>query len=746
MLDVQSLTLVLNGLTLALALGILLILLWHDPQKRTVQFSAAFLILVMIWNIGALVLQAAQFITTDMRVHHLAEGLFDLGFTGAIVALYVLVTYLAGAHSPQFRVMAFASMAIVIGHRLFLIVNPGVSVTALVNSASPDEINRFQSLSIIYYGLYGLLALFIIVRYRRKIRSTFITLGTVIFILGQGLSFLNPEIAIVSISTNVSSLGCLFIGLAILKQEVIVPLTERNTQVESLHKVSLAISSQLSLQTVLNEIAVQAADWLAADGVGIFLREPDSLELVTAFQLPNEMLKRRVMLGSGMVGTVAVTQKSLYVENYGRDWRGEPDLPLAKETFGSAICVPLSYGGAVTGVLMVIAGRQGRLFNKNDVYLLELLSAQAAVAIANSRLFTEQNALTTQVEAARRQLETLLISTENPVIAVDRKFKLIFANPAARGLFSLLERAAERSIFEVLPRQAFPTHLRAAFREVRNHKVYVYELFYENKWYLCHVAGLGSPRSDGWVTVLNDVTQLKELDRVKSEVVRMVSHDLKNPLMGAMLYLDVAKESATPALIEPLNVIEQQLDRMNRIIRGVLDLEKMRSISTGSELCDGGSIVERVVTELKRLAVDRNIALTSNIADESLYFLGDAEQIERVLVNLVENAIKFSVQGGDVYVDVFARNNEVIFSVKDNGIGIPPALQSQVFERFFRGRQKGVEHVSGSGLGLSIVKTIVENHGGRVWLESSENVGTTFFVALNHVDQATSVLESLTQA
>lgn len=740
MLDLQSLTLVLNGLTLALALGILLILLWHDPQKRPVQFASAFLILVMVWNIGTLVLQAAQFITTDMRVRHLAEGLFDIGFTGAIVALYVLVTYLAGAHSPQFRVMAFASMSVVIGHRLFLIVNPTLSNSSVVNRAA-DNLNRFQSLSIVYYGVYGLLALFIIIRYRRKIRSTFITLGTTIFILGQGLSFLNPEIAIVAISTNVSSLGCLFIGLAILKQEVIVPLAERNTQVESLHKVSLAISSQLSLETVLNEIAVQAADWLEADGAGIFLRELDSLELATAFQLPKEMLKRRVGLGSGMVGTVAVTQKSLYVENYGRDWRGEPDLPLAKETFGSAICVPLSYGGAVTGVLMVIAGRQGRLFNKNDVYLLELLSAQAAVAIANSRLFTEQNALTLQVEAARRQLETLLISTENPVIAVDRKFSLIFANPAARGMFNLLEHATERSIFEVLPRHAFPSNLRAAFREVRNHKVYVYELFYENKWYLCHVAALGSPRSDGWVAVLNDITQLKELDRVKSEVVRMASHDLKNPLMGAMLYLDLAKEAATPALIEPLNVIEQQLDRMNRIIRGVLDLEKMRSISAGSELCAVRGIVERVVSELKRLAADKDITLEANIPGEALYFVGDAEQIERVLVNLVENAIKFSFQGSHVNVDVSARNDEVIFSVKDNGIGIPVELQTQIFERFFRGRQKGVEHVSGSGLGLSIVKTIVENHGGRVWLESSERAGTTFFVALNKASQSTGVLE-----
>jgi len=619
-LDLRAVSLVVNGLILALALGIMLILLWHDRQKRSVQFSAVFLMLVIVWNSGGLILQLSQLVTTNAGLRQLAEGIFDLGLAGSAVSLYVLVTHMSGAHSARFRTLAFASLSLVTAQHVVLIVSSSTqNLGSLTEVADTADVltRRVLSLNLLYFTIYGSLALFIVWRYRRKIRNRWAIIGTTIFVVGQGMTFLNPEIALVAFSTNVSSVGCLCIGLAVLRYEIILPLAERNTQVESLHKVSIAISGQLSLDTVLNEIATQAAGWLNADGVAIFLRDQDELELVTTHQLPAEMLKQRARWGRGMVGQVAQTQRSALVENYGRDWQGEADLPLAKETFGAAIAVPLNYGEQVTGVLLVIAGRQGRLFNPNDVYLLELLSTQAAVAIANSRY----------------------------------------------------------------------------------------------------------------------VTQLKELDRVKSEMVRMASHDLKNPLMGAMLYLDIARDAVSSAnLTEALDIIDQQLERMNRIIRGVLDLEKMRMLSPGSGLCDGGKLVVRVYDQMIRLAADSKIRLAISRSQDKAMFQGDAEQIERALVNLVENAIKFTPREGEVDLGVTVADGEVTFIVRDTGVGIPPDIQALVFERFYRGQQAGIEHVTGSGLGLSIVKTVVENHGGRVWLESQEGRGTTFFIALKQAE------------
>ncbi|NJL54813.1 GAF domain-containing protein, partial [bacterium] len=176
--------------------------------------------------------------------------------------------------------------------------------------------------------------------------------------------------------------------------------------------------------------AKQTAGWLRADGVGIFLSEENHLILETVNNLPKDLQNTYVAFGQGVAGTVAVTRRSLYLENYSRDWTGADDFSMAKTSFGSVICVPLLYGGEIIGVLFVVSGKQGRLLGQQDVHLTELLAAQAAVAIAHGRLFSKERSL-------REQLEAVLTSTNNPVIAIDRRMKLIFANPIAEELFHL---------------------------------------------------------------------------------------------------------------------------------------------------------------------------------------------------------------------------------------------------------------------------------------------------------------------
>lgn len=720
MFALNSITLIFNGLTLALALSFLIILLWYDAQKRVIQFFAIFLFLVILWNAGSLLVQAMILIGLDVNF---AIGLMEVGFSGSSVALYVLVTILVGAHTRFFRVVAFASLILVVFYRIFLIVINNTTITA----ATIDSY-RFQNLPVLFYFLFDTAALYISWQYRRKVRSNLIITGTTIFIVGQGIAFLNPEIPIVAISTNVSGFGALLLSLGIIRQEIILPLSERANEVEAIHHVSLAITSQLALETVLNEVVTQAAEWLQADGVGIFLRDEneDELELVNIYNLPPQLLHYRLKVGEGLAGTVASTQKSLYLENYSRDWKAGADLPYARETFGSVICVPLVYANQVPGALMVIAGKQGRLFNQNDMEQLERLGAQAAVAIAHSRLFGE-------VENARNQLETLLTSTENPVVAVSRNFRLMFINPAARKVFKIDDRQLHERVDRILPYNAFPQPPMLALHSIKKQGAYIYEVSLDDKVYMCHLAATGHQQIDGWVAVMNDITQLKELDRLKSEMVRMVSHDLKNPLMGAMLYLDLARDAANPAVMEPLGVIERQLERMNRIIRGVLDLEQIRSGLKTHETCDAGQLVEIATNELKRSAADKQISLKKRVETPGLMFAGDADQMERALINLIENAIKFTPEGGEIIVALRQDKKQIIFEVADTGVGIPPEMHQQVFERFFRGQQKGVEHVSGSGLGLSIVKTIVENHHGKIWLESEAGKGTRFFIALASV-------------
>lgn len=729
MLPLNSVTLLLNGLTLALSLSFLLITLWQDTRKELSQFFAIFLIMVTLWNGGSLLFQAGSLISGEPGLSTIAIGLMEFGFAGSSAAIYVLTAVIVGLHTRRFRIVAIAGLLIVLGYQFLLIVlNAPARLSQIESSAT---IYQLQPLSGLFYLIFDTMAFYLVWRHRRKIRSQALFFGVIAFVSGQAFSLLNPELRAISISINVSSISALIISFAILRQEIITPLAERVRQVEAMHQVSLAITSQISLDTVLKEIASQAVRWLDADGSGIFLSMGDELELATVYNLPKQFVKMRIPLGKGMAGTVAKNTQSIFVEQYRRDWKGDADLPLARETFGSVICVPLIYGGHAIGALLVIASQHGRLFSAEDVYLLELLGSQAAVAIAHSQLFADQQALVHEVEAARGQLETVLSSTQNPVIAVDRQFHLIFANPAAKTLF--LSSEGYR-ITDLVPELAFPADAQHVLADLRYKGSHIYEITLNNKVYQCHLASLGRPRAAGWVAILNDVTQLKELDRLKSEMVRMTSHDLKNPLQAAMANLDLLgddlADSDNPEIKVSLAAIDKQLERMNRIIGGILDLERVKSGIPAFEICYPDKAVQRAVDDMQDLAHDKSIALVNSIADQLPNFLGDAEQFERALTNLVENAIKFTPAGGTVTVTVKAKDNDILFEVSDTGIGIPEEIHAKIFERFFRGRQKGADHITGSGLGLSLVKTIVDNHNGRIWLQSEEHVGTTFFVSI----------------
>ena len=729
MLPLTSLTLLINGLTLALSLSFLLITLWQDTRKELSQFFAIFLFMVTLWNGGSMLLQAISFIDGATALNAVALGVMEFGFAGASASIYILTAIIVGTHTRRFRIVSFICLLVILTYQLTLIITNSPARIDRLNTGM--FIYQLQPLSGLFYLVFDTMAFYLAWRQRRKIRSRTLLLGILGFVSGQAFSFFNPELQTLSISINISSISALFISFAILRQEIITPLAERIRQIEAMHQVSLAVTSQISLDTVLKEIASQAVGWLGADGSGIYLNRGHELELATVFNLPKQFIHTRVPLGKGMTGAVAHSQQSISVENYRRDWKGDVDLPLARETFGSVVCVPLIYGGRAIGVLLVIASQQGRLFNSDDVYLLELLGSQAAVAIAHSQLFADQQALMHEVDTARGQLETVLSSTQNPVITINRNFQLIFTNPAASELFP---QKTDRSITKHIPRHMLPPNYKQTLKELKHKGTYTYEVSHNNATYQCHLACLGYPRTEGWVAILNDVTQLKELDRLKSEMVRMTSHDLKNPLQAAMANLDLLSndlaEFKNPETQASIAAIDKQLERMNRIISGILDLERVKSGIPTLEICRANHAVQNTINDMNDLANEKNIRVTSKIENNLPDFLGDTEQFERALINLVENAIKFTPTGGKVDIQVHKANNEIIFEVADNGIGIPEELHEQIFERFFRGRQKGADHISGSGLGLSLVKTIVENHNGRIWLRSKEGTGTTFYIAI----------------
>lgn len=719
------LLLILNGITLALALAFLLIVLSINIQQLVSQVFAIFLVLVVLWNAGFFLQQIILLIEGDVAIFNIGYALSQAGFVGASVSLYVMMTVVVGTTPRRYRLLTGIYLSMIAYYAFFLI----------QESEGRADTAQAQFFANFFFIIFDLFTLYVTWRYRRKFHSVALLVGVPLFVLGQMVRFLNPELGIVSLSTTIGAIGTLLISFAMIRSQLIRPVLQRGRQLESMHEVSIAITSRIATDTVLNEIAEQAANWLQADAAGIFLKQRDMLKLVAIHNLPLSVLNQMSSMEQGVAGQVTREKESIYLENYERDWHGVDELPLAKETFGSLICVPLIYDNVVIGALMVIGGKHGQLFATEDMHLLELLATQAAVAISYGRLFNEQKDLTEQLAVAHEQLRTVISSTDNPVMAVDRNLNLIFTNPAARELFHLDTFHSRANLTKAVPDYTLPKDYKEALRVIKTKGAYRYEIERNGKTYLCHVASLGEHgRVDGFVAVLNDVTELKELDRIKSEMVRMTSHDLKNPLQAAFANLELLNEDIATIdnseITLSVDNIERQLNRMHRIISGILDLERVRVGSQPDTICNPQELIQEAVEELNDYATEQKIELVTDVADNIAEFMGDLDQIKRAIVNVIENAIKFNHAGGEVLIRAVNQGKRILITISDDGIGIPEELQNKVFERFYRGHQAGAEHVSGSGLGLSLVKAVIESHNGQIWLQSQAHIGTTFFISI----------------
>jgi signal transduction histidine kinase len=234
---------------------------------------------------------------------------------------------------------------------------------------------------------------------------------------------------------------------------------------------------------------------------------------------------------------------------------------------------------------------------------------------------------------------------------------------------------------------------------------------------------------------MRDVTHFKELDEMKSEFVATVSHDLRAPLTFIRGYATMLM------MVGDLN--DKQHDYLDRILQGIEqmsalidDLLNLRRIEAGvgieQEPCRLGVVLVEAVDTMRARATAKGITLRLEPTEGSPTVVGDQTLLRQAIGNLVDNAIKYTPAGGQVSVgmEIKPSDSEVVLHVSDTGIGIAPEDQLRLFEKFYRIKRRETGNVPGTGLGLALVKSIVERHQGRVWVESKLNQGATFYVAL----------------
>jgi two-component system phosphate regulon sensor histidine kinase PhoR len=235
------------------------------------------------------------------------------------------------------------------------------------------------------------------------------------------------------------------------------------------------------------------------------------------------------------------------------------------------------------------------------------------------------------------------------------------------------------------------------------------------------------------LALLEDVTELRRLQRIRSEFIDNLSHELRTPLttirlLSETLAQDVEHSDVPERIRERIAKIDVETGHLAQMVNELLDLSRIEGgvAQLHFEAVDLGDIVRSSLGRLSTFAERQGVALAIELPPDLPRVLGDGERLGQVLVNLLHNAVKFSAQGSTVTVAARQEDGSVAVEVRDQGVGIPRAEQTRVFERFYKIDKARERGQGGTGLGLAIARHVVEGHGGRIWVDSEEGRGSTF--------------------
>lgn len=391
---------------------------------------------------------------------------------------------------------------------------------------------------------------------------------------------------------------------------------------------------------------------------------------------------------------------------------------------GSLAAVALYHERTYYGILWV-AYIDTHKFTDEDVQFITTLGGQAALASANAHLF-----MTAEFE--RERLAAILASTPDPVLVTDKNDNLLLINSEAwQALDVGIDVRVGKPVEDVIQQPELVKLLRLSGNSIESIEVDLPR----GRTYMATASAINvDGQNIGRVCVLKDVTQFKELDALKSEFVSTVSHDLRSPLTlmrGYATMLEMVGE-LNDQQTEYARKIVVGVESISRLVNNLLDLGRIEAgVGLQLEMVPVQDVVDWVVESFQLQAQQKKIALNSDIAkDISPLVEADQALLQQALHNLVENAVKYTPEGGKVWVRVKSRQQKILIIVEDTGIGISPVDQPYLFEKFYRGTDRKAKKERGTGLGLAIVKSIVERHGGILGLESNLGEGSIFHIEI----------------
>jgi PAS domain S-box-containing protein len=423
---------------------------------------------------------------------------------------------------------------------------------------------------------------------------------------------------------------------------------------------------------------------------------------------------------------------------------------LKKAGLTSAVISPMFDGTQPLGTLLLASTGPGRRYSNDDVDFAFSLAGRAALAVRNARLVREiaeerDRQRRERLEADRRfaELRAVFDCEPNGIVLFDAGGVLRMASHRIEEIFGLPLRAMYGQPFEEIYRRKLE-QANPQGREERLGRILrifadrnapsMDEIELErprHRWLTRTTVPVRGGASDylGRLVVYTDVTEERELDRQRSDFLTVAAHELRTPLTPLSMYLqsiDRRLARGQPVEADLVGKARRQVERMGKLVEDLLDVSRLESrrMHVGTDRLEVNELADAVVADFR--AQTRNHDIVLHRSPEAVPVRGDRERLEQVLVNLLQNAIKYSPQGGQIRVAVERAGPEVRVSVQDPGIGVPREEQSRLFQRFFRAANATTRNYSGLGIGLFVSHEIVQRHGGRFEVQSDVGAGSTF--------------------
>jgi signal transduction histidine kinase len=519
-----------------------------------------------------------------------------------------------------------------------------------------------------------------------------------------------------------------------------VPDRTRSAELAALTAIAAQVNCTQDLDEILQGALQTTLEVVGADAGEVFLVDEDTgdLTLHSHLGISDAFVAEEATIGPGecVCGHAVATDQALAApELASHPARSRPTC--LREGFRSVLCLPLRAHGQVLGLLNV-QSRRAHHFAASDEELLTAIGNQIGIAIANAQLIDD-------AEQRRATLSSVMLSLVDGLILFDRRGRITFVNAQAEELLEVpRQMLLQRSIAAIdgqIASQLADTNAPDTRLETASQDPGAVGLELDlagrtrrsllARFFAIHDAGGGSL---GLGLLLRDVTREKELDEMKSQLLSTVSHELRTPLASikgfatTLLRDDVQWDDETRR--EFLFIIDEESDRLSELIDNLLEMSRIEAgtLRVEPEPLDVRHIVAETVAQFEVIA--RKHRFAAHLPTQLPLVMADPRRIRQVLRNLVENAVKYSPEGGAVTISAETTEDGLQVTVADEGIGISPKHLEHVFDRFYQVDSASTRIVGGSGLGLSICTAILEAHRGKIWAESQPGKGSQFYFSL----------------